>query len=79
MTSKTLMMEDKNVVIEFGAYPPEYAFQSRSTFLELGNLLQSPISYHWQLPPDSSFIPDNLTGTKARTSLPLSLLRLYRI
>lgn len=58
------MLEDKNLVIEFGNYPAENAFQPRCTFLELGNLLQSPIKYHWELPLDSPFVTDITEGNR---------------
>ena len=55
VTSKTLLLESKNLVVKFEDYPPQGAFQSNVMHVKLGNPLQAVIKYFWRIPSDSAF------------------------
>lgn len=50
--------------IKMGGFSHNDAFQPRSVPIALHNPLTSPVTYHWNIPADSSFEIEPVTGKK---------------
>jgi hypothetical protein len=59
---KTLIFNEANWGMQFGEYEATDAFQPKCLCVSLINRLQSPIKYRWDIPYDSSFEIEPMSG-----------------